>query len=256
MTLHPLSRTQNNTAYGYSIGRGEGRYQLTYFLYMGDLKLHTSSRTILQSALDLTLHFSNDIGMELEFEKYGKVHLPRGEVDMKLGHKDQHLIETMTEKGHYKYIGVLRLRDPLQTATKENLLISFSKRLFSISGTNLNSANKIKGKLCASQISQLCEYLYKKLHVPHYNNICNEENGYIPLHLADLNCPNIRQPTSEQLAMGCREKSFHGQHLLVQGQQSVDKEAFNLWFLKGELFLETEGFVVAIQEKVIGTMNY
>ena len=86
--------------------------------------------------------------------------------------------------------------------------------------------------------------------------MCREDNGYKPLHLADPNCQNIRHPTPEQLAMEWRKKSLHGQHPLVQDQPNMDKEASNLRHRRGEKFPETEGFVVAIQDKVIWTRNY
>ena len=70
------------------------------------------------SVLDITLQFPNDIGMEFGLGKCRKVHLVRGEVDMQLGHEDKALIETMTEKDSYKYLGVLQLRDSLQTAIR------------------------------------------------------------------------------------------------------------------------------------------
>ena len=89
-------------------------------------------------------------------------------------------------------------------------------------------------RMCASQVSQLREYFYNKRHVPLYKNICREYNGYILL----------------------LHRSLHGQHLLVPDQSIVIKEASNLWLRRGELFPETEGFVVAIQDKVIGTRYY
>ena len=49
VAFNPLSRTLNNTPYGYSIGKDEGGYQLTHLLYMNDLKLYASSGTKLQS---------------------------------------------------------------------------------------------------------------------------------------------------------------------------------------------------------------
>ena len=52
------------------------------------------------------------------------------------------------------------------------------------------------------------------------------------------------------------KKSLHGQHPCVQDQPNVDKEASNSRFRRGELFPETEGFVVANQDKVIGTRKY
>ena len=102
---------------------------------------------------------------------------------------------------------------------------------------------------CALQVSQLREYLYNKQNAPLHNNICEEVNGYTPLNLADPNCQNIRNSTLEQLAMEWREKSLYGQHPLVQDQPNVDIETFNLC-------PETEGCVVAIQDKVIGNRNY
>ena len=49
--------------------------------------------------------------------------------------------------------------------------------------------------------------------------------------------------------MKCWEKLFHGQQSLVQDQP-------NLWLRWGELSPETEGFIAANQDKLIGSMNY
>ena len=92
-------------------------------------------------------------------------------------------------------------------------------------------------------------------HVPFYNKTCRGDIGYTPQYLADSNCQNIRHLTPEQLAMKWQEKSLHRYHPLVQDQPKLDKEASNLWFLRCELFPATKGFVVIIQDKVIGTRN-
>ena len=76
-------------------------------------------------------------------EKCRKVNLVKGEVDMQLEHEDEALIETITEKDFYKYLGVLQLRGPLQIVMKEYFEL-FSKFLSSILRTSSNSANKIK----------------------------------------------------------------------------------------------------------------
>ena len=91
---------------------------------MDDLKLASSGKKV-QGVLDITLRFSNDIRMEFGLDKCRKVHLVRGEVDMKLGHEDEALIETITEKGFYKYLSVSHLRGPLQTAMKEFFLNAY-----------------------------------------------------------------------------------------------------------------------------------
>ena len=59
--------------------------------------------------------------------------------------------------------------------------------------------------------------------------------------------------------MACSSLQEHlqrGQQPLIQDQAKVDKEASNLWLRREELFPETKGFVVAIQEKVIVTRKY
>ena len=76
------------------------------------MKLYASLRTKLQSVLDITLQFSNDIGMKRGLDKCEKAHSVRGEVDMQLGHEDQASFQTITENYSYKYLGVLKLRSP------------------------------------------------------------------------------------------------------------------------------------------------
>ncbi|CAH2018607.1 unnamed protein product [Acanthoscelides obtectus] len=39
-------------------------------------------------------------------------------------------------------------------------------------------------------------------------------------------------------------------------QENVDKKASNDWLTSGQMFPETEGFLVAIQDQVIPTNNY
>ena len=56
--------------------------------------------------------------------------------------------------------------------------------------------------------------------------------------------------------MEWRKQSLHGQYPLVQDQTNVNTEASNLWLCRCELFPETKTFIVAIQDKVIGSKNY
>ncbi|PZC86091.1 hypothetical protein B5X24_HaOG213049 [Helicoverpa armigera] len=51
-------------------------------------------------------------------------------------------------------------------------------------------------------------------------------------------------------------KSLHGRHRLDLQQPHVDMKASNAWLQGGELFPETEGFMIAIQDQVIDTGNY
>ncbi|KAL4708559.1 hypothetical protein ACJJTC_014167 [Scirpophaga incertulas] len=51
-------------------------------------------------------------------------------------------------------------------------------------------------------------------------------------------------------------KSLHGRHLADLNQSTVDMTASNEWLKRGELFPETEAFMIAIQDQVIDTRNY
>ena len=62
-------------------------------------------------------------------------------------------------------------------------------------------------------------------------------------------------PTSNQLAMEWPGKPLQRQDSLAQDKPNVDKKASILWLRRDELFPETKGFVVAIQDKVICTRN-
>ncbi|CAH2019465.1 unnamed protein product, partial [Acanthoscelides obtectus] len=52
------------------------------------------------------------------------------------------------------------------------------------------------------------------------------------------------------------EKPLHGRHANEISQENVDKKASNYWLTSGQMFPETEGFLVAIQDQVIPTNNY
>ena len=57
-------------------------------------------------------------------------------------------------------------------------------------------------------VSQMREYFDSRRDIPLYNKICRQDNNYTPLHLADLNFPNIRYPTLERLAMYVNENLY------------------------------------------------
>ncbi|KAL0841160.1 hypothetical protein ABMA28_014906 [Loxostege sticticalis] len=53
-----------------------------------------------------------------------------------------------------------------------------------------------------------------------------------------------------------REKELHGRHPHDLDQVHIDPEASNKWLESGQLFPESEGFLIAIQDQVISTKNY
>lgn len=53
-----------------------------------------------------------------------------------------------------------------------------------------------------------------------------------------------------------KQKQLHGAHPNFLQQDYVDKSASNMWLKKGNLYGETVGFMMAIQDRVIKTKNY
>lgn len=50
--------------------------------------------------------------------------------------------------------------------------------------------------------------------------------------------------------------SLHGRYLAYLSQTHFDRKGSNEWLLRGELFPETEPFVIVIQDQIIDTINY
>ncbi|XP_053698682.1 uncharacterized protein LOC128745633 [Sabethes cyaneus] len=112
--------------------------------------------------------------------------------------------------------------------------------------------------LCVSQIEQLRRYFIdsQTRHVV-YRTVCEADHGFGALHLAQehyqLNCD---LKTVSEKVKTWKAKELHGTHPHQLEQANVDKVASNAWLVRGDLFSETEGFIVAIQDRVITTKNY
>ncbi|XP_028174995.1 uncharacterized protein LOC114363470 [Ostrinia furnacalis] len=60
----------------------------------------------------------------------------------------------------------------------------------------------------------------------------------------------------EQKIENWKKKALHGRYPHQLEQDHVDQSASSTWLTKGNIFGETEGFMVAIQDQVIKTRNY
>lgn len=112
--------------------------------------------------------------------------------------------------------------------------------------------------LCVSQIQQLRAYFVESQNRHEiYRTVCEADHGFSALHLAQedyqLNC-DIKT-VDEMIAMW-KQKELHGTHPHQLELEHIDKVASNTWLVRGDLFSETEGFMVAIQDRVIATKNY
>ena len=87
--------------------------------------------------------------------------------------------------------------------------------------------------------------------------VIEADSSFTPLNLSASNLPmpdNLKTAT-EQLDLW-KSKALHGIHPKDLAESHVDAELSNRWLKKGELYAETEGFVIAIQDKVVPTRNY
>lgn len=78
-----------------------------------------------------------------------------------------------------------------------------------------------------------------------------------PLRLADPNYnPEQKIKSEAQIKEQWKSKPLHGKYLAAIENDTIDTAASQHWLKAGELFIETEGAVAAIQDQVIYTKSY
>ncbi|KAL0840474.1 hypothetical protein ABMA28_015720 [Loxostege sticticalis] len=108
------------------------------------------------------------------------------------------------------------------------------------------------------QISTLRSYFHTKATTSILHQaIVQADTKFTPLNLQDTSTQiNETQVTTQTKIQEWARKSLHGRHRHDLCQPNVDKLASNAWLGRGELFPETEGFMIAIQDQIIETRNY
>lgn len=94
-------------------------------------------------------------------------------------------------------------------------------------------------RLCEKQIHGLASYFRRQ-----HDSL---------LRLDDLE-PDNRYESSKMQRWS--EKALHGRHANDLSQPHIDAAASNAWLSRADIFAETEGFMLAIQDQVIATRNY
>lgn len=108
------------------------------------------------------------------------------------------------------------------------------------------------------QITNLRNFFFEKATLSdiHYA-IVQSDTKLTPLNLQNNNPqPNEIITDINQKLAAWKQKSLHGRHLNELLKEHVDKKASNIWLQKGQLFPETEAFMLAIQDQVVNTLNY
>ena len=106
------------------------------------------------------------------------------------------------------------------------------------------------------QINTLRAYFHTKHSTSSLHHaIILADTNYTPLNLNNKDFA-LTQITPTDTQQKWAQKVLHGRHPADLNQQYIDKDGSNAWLNQGDLFPETEGFMIAIQDQVINTKNY
>jgi hypothetical protein len=88
------------------------------------------------------------------------------------------------------------------------------------------------------------------------NVLVSEDKGYTPLNLSDNIISDIVEPNIPDTIANIKQKSLHGRYFKELEQPEINIQASHAWLKKSNIHPETEGFIFAIQDRVINTRNY
>ena len=138
--LNPLSDIIRKTAYGYQFKSGT---TVSHLLYMDDIKLYGKNERDVDSLIQLTRIYSQDIGMSFGLEKCGRLVVKRGKtvktqgVDLPNGH-----IEDVQDS--YKYLGIAQSYGTHDEEARKAATSKYLKRVRQVLKSQLNGRNKIR----------------------------------------------------------------------------------------------------------------
>ncbi|XP_060522496.1 uncharacterized protein LOC132699669 [Cylas formicarius] len=103
-------------------------------------------------------------------------------------------------------------------------------------------------------VNKLREYFYNKDAALH-KTVIEADKKYTPLNMADRNAV-FQIEINDEILHQWAQKAVHGGHFSDLHQEDVDIKASNKWLSNGDLYAETEGYLLAIQDRVLPTRNY
>jgi hypothetical protein len=86
--------------------------------------------------------------------------------------------------------------------------------------------------------------------------LVSADKGYTPLNLSDNIISDIVEPNIPDTIANIKQKSLHGRYFKELEQPEINIQASHAWLKKSNIHHETEGFIFAIQDRVINTRNY
>lgn len=112
--------------------------------------------------------------------------------------------------------------------------------------------------ICMEQIQNLREFFTDRARTSNIHKIIGEIDDKItPLNLKNRNhdvTPNITSNNAK--IENWKGKELHGRYIHMIEGDHVDTEASLAWMCDSRIFVETEGFMMAIQDQVIPTLTY
>ena len=109
--------------------------------------------------------------------------------------------------------------------------------------------------MICKQVESLRKFFHEKSIVSKLHAAICAVDEWKPLKLCQSDV-NLTALSIQQKLDAWMAKPIHGRHPNEIGQAHVDTLSSNYWLISGQIFPETEGFMVAIQDQVIPTRNY
>jgi hypothetical protein len=85
--------------------------------------------------------------------------------------------------------------------------------------------------------------------------LVSADKGYTPLNLSDNVISDIIEPNIPDTIANIKQKSLHGRYFKELEQPEINIQASHAWLKKSNIHPETEGFIFAIQDRVINTIK-
>lgn len=106
------------------------------------------------------------------------------------------------------------------------------------------------------QINTLKEYFKTKAETsPLHRSIINLTTSGTPMKF-NIETQTLVDTNTTNKIEKWKSKALHGKHPYQLTQPHIDTAASNAWLTRGNLYGETEGFMVAIQDQIIATRSY
>jgi hypothetical protein len=86
--------------------------------------------------------------------------------------------------------------------------------------------------------------------------LVSADKCYTPLNLSDKIISDIVKSNIPDTIRNIKQKSLHGRDFKELEQPEINIQSSHAWLKKSNIHPETEGFIFAIQDRVINTSNY